>query len=121
MRPLSPHLERALRHGFETLPKGADDTRHADAALLEAFPLDRARVSSEILAYVEDGEGQGTHEPPYDMYMSARLLLHRHMRLAFEEDAFWLVEVLEREREAVAAQVAYTLALGREAGPRPVA
>ena len=113
--------ERVLRHGFETLPDGANDHERADAALLKAFPLDRARVCSGTLDYVRDpdAEGRGSHEPPYDMYMTARLLLHRHMRLAFEEDADWLVETLEQEREVVAAQAAYALALDREAGDRP--
>lgn len=120
VRPLSPHLERALRHGFESLPEGIGDYEHKDAALLEAFPLDRERVSQEILAYVKDpgANGWATHEPPYDAYMHDRLLLCRHMRLAFEEDADWLVEVLEGEREQVAAQAAYALALEREAGLR---
>jgi hypothetical protein len=43
----------------------------------------------------------------------------RHMRLAFEEGANWLVEVLEREREGVAAQAAYALALETKAGLHP--
>lgn len=48
--------------------------------------------------------------------MHDRLLLCRHMRLAFEEDAHWLVETLEREQ--VSAQAAYALALEQEAGLR---
>ena len=59
-------------------------------------------------------------QPPYEAFMSDRLLLHRHMRLAFEEDADWLVEMLEAERAQVAAQAAYALALGREAGDQPM-
>ena len=47
-----------------------------------------------------------------------RHLICRHMRLAFEESATWLVEILERQREEVAAQAAYALALGKEAGLR---
>ena len=96
-------------------------TSAADALLLAAFPLDRDRVSREILAYVEDpiANGLGTRESPHDAYMGDRLLLCRHMRLAFEEDAHWLVETLEWERELVAAQAAYALALEREAGLRP--
>lgn len=66
-----------------------------------------------------DANGRGDFEPPYDMYMTARLLLHRHMRLAYEEDVHWLVEMLEAERAKVAAQAAYALALSREAKDRP--
>ncbi len=121
VRPLSPHLEHALRRGFESLPEEAGDYERADAALLEAFPLDLKRVCAETLNYAHDpyDHRERIGEPPYDAFMSDRLLLHRHMRLAFEEDADWLVETLEREREVVAAQAAYALALGREAGDRP--
>ncbi len=120
VRSLSPHLAHALGRGFEVLPEGVEDYGNDDAALLAAFPLDRGRACAETLAYVEDpdGQGRGTHEPPFDAYMRDRMLLHRHMRLAFEEGADWLVEMLEAEREQIAAQVAYALALGREAGLR---
>ena len=41
------------------------------------------------------------------------------MRLAFEAEADWLVEDLERRREDLAAQVAYALALEIEEGFHP--
>ncbi len=120
VRSLGAHVERALRHGFDSLPEGTSDYKRDSELQLAAFPLDRDRADTEILAYVKDpdGHGRGTHEPPYDMFMHARMLLHRHMRLAFEEDADWLVEMLEGERARVAAQAAYALALEREAGLR---
>lgn len=121
VRPLSPHLEHALRRGLGILPEGAIDDGRAEELLLEAFPLDRGRADAESVLYAEDpdGEGRGERESPHDAFMHDRLLLHRHMRLAFEADADWLVEMLEAEREAVAAQAAYALALEREAGLRP--
>ena len=87
--------------------------------LLAAFPLDRSKACSSSIAYAEDpdGNGRGKQESPYDAFMSDRMLIHRHMRLAFEEDTDWLVEILEAEREKVAAQVAYALALDRAARP----
>ena len=123
IRSLSPHLEHALGLGFGALAGDADTSgyRRKDAALLTAFPLDRSRVTSETLSYIEDrdgGPGAG-YEHPLDTFMHARLLLHRHMRLAFEAEADWLVQVLEREREGVATQAAYALALEIEAGFRP--
>ena len=119
VRPLSPHLEYVLRRGLGSLPEEAKDGERADVALLEAFPLDRARVSSEILEYVREPDVAAQFVPPHEAYLGYRLLLCRHMRLAFEEDAHWLVEMLERERELVAAQAAYALALEGEAGLRP--
>ena len=119
VRSLSPHLEAALHHGFEVLSdeaKSAED--RSDALLLAAFPLDRGRTDYESIAYAADPDANGrmTREPPSERFRNARLILHRHMRLAFEEGADWLVEMLEAERESVAAPVAYTLALEREAG-----
>jgi hypothetical protein len=124
VRGLSPHIEAALRHGFESLPSeagDADDYGRTDAALLEAFPLDRDRTNRDSIEYARDrsARARGLHESPFDAYMGARLLLCRHMRLAFEESAHWLVEMLEAEREAVAAQAAYALALEIEAGLQP--
>ena len=120
VRPLSPHLERALKRGFGSLPKEADDHEGADAKLLEAFPLDLTRADVESVAYARNPDRDDRRKlPPFDAFMMSRLLLCRHMRLAFEEDADWLVEVLEREREAVAAQASYALALDREAKLRP--
>ena len=121
VRPLSPHLERALRHGFETLPDGANESERREEALLEAFPFDRSRADADTLSYAEnpDASTHSGRQSPYDSFLGDRLLVCRHMRLAFEEDADWLVEMLEREREVVAAQAAYALALDREAEDRP--
>ena len=122
VRALSPHIEAALRRGLADLtPSSVADYKRADARLLAAFPLDRSRTDGETLAYVKDPDahGRGSHDPPFDSFQSARMLIHRHMRLAFEEGASWLVEALEEERESVAAQAAYALALERAAGLRP--
>lgn len=120
--PLSPHLQAALRRGFEATLEGpaSVDDRRREEALLAAFPLDRTRVDAETLAYVEDPDanGRGTHEPPLETFLSAELLVCRLMRLAFEERAAWLVEALEVERESAARQAAYVLALERAANLR---
>lgn len=120
VRALSPHLEAALQRGFEVLPEEAGAYERDEKALLFAFPLDRGRVDAETLAYAEDPDanGRGRQGSPHDDFMHARLLICRHLRLAFEADADWLVETLEMEREEIAAQTAYALALGREAGLR---
>ena len=119
-RSLSPHLERAWNHGLESLPAEAKDYQRGDALLLEAFPLDRERTNAETLAYVEepDADWCAGQAPPFDNYLDVRRLICRHMREAFEEGAFWLVEMLEAKREEVSAQAAYALALEKEAGLR---
>ncbi len=122
VRSLGPHLERALHRGaaslYDNLALPAAGKRDED--LLRAFPLDRDRTDGETLAYVEDPDAnsRGRQEPPFDAFMHARALVCRHMRLAFEEDADWLVETLEVERAEIAAQTAYALALERAADLR---
>ena len=119
---LSPHLAEALRRAHEFLPSEVYDALNGgrNGDLLRAFPLDRDRTDAEILGYVEapDDDGRRGQHPPFDSFMDARMVLHKHMRLAFEEGVDWLVETLERERELVAAQAAYALALETEAGLR---
>ncbi len=109
VRALSPHLSAALSLGFGVLEGDHTGTGGADAALLEAFPLRREEVCVSILHYLEAPDRD--HEPPYEAFMDDRMLVHRLMRLAFEQNADWLVETLEKERVQVAAQAAYALAL----------
>ena len=122
VRSLSPHLEAAFERADGVLADEAHDSDAHEAALLAAFPLDRSRVDPETLAYVADPErdelGRLTHEPPYDLYMDERVALARHMRLAFEEGATWIVETLEPLRASASEQCAYALALEAEAGLR---
>lgn len=109
-RPLSPHIEAALRHGASLFPRF--DSKRDEQLLFRAYPLDLTRMCSEARGRLENYE-EG--EPlPSDEFRHDRLILHRHMRLAFEEEAYWLVEMLEGERESVAAQTAYCLALERQ-------
>ncbi len=119
VRPLSPHLEAALKAGRHSLAGLRADHERGDDLLLEAFPLDRSKVCAETLAYVEDPDPAARDFlPPFDECLQDRLLVCRHMRLAFEEGARWLVEVLEEHRAYTAAQAAYALALERGAGLR---
>lgn len=112
VRDLSPHIEAALQLGYGVL----ENVNYEDAsykALLAAFPMGGGTVDAETVAYSEDpdAEGRGIRDSPLDAYLRDRIVVHRHMRLAYENGADWLVEVLETERVQVAAQAAYALAL----------
>ena len=112
-----PHVAYALRLAGKSLPD--PDAKDSDTALLKAFPLDeqsRKRVEAETFAYVEDPAAGFL--PPYDTHMGDRMRVCGYMRQAFEDRATWLVEHLEREREACSAQAAWALALEKEAGLR---
>ncbi|CAN5741461.1 hypothetical protein BH24ACT22_BH24ACT22_18220 [soil metagenome] len=114
---LNPHVEHAFRLAMKSVPPYDGDD--SEAALLKAYPLDentRQRVEAETPLYIEEPDDD--HLPPFDAHLGDRLLVCRHMRLAFEEGATWLVEMLEKHREYCAAQAAYALALENEAGLR---
>lgn len=116
VRGVSPHIEAALRAALEGIEH---DHGPADAALLRAFPLVESKVCMGTRRYLEDPDAFRNGLPPFDMHMESRMLIHRLMRLAFEADADWLVQVLEGERETSAAQAAYALALDRAPDLRP--
>ena len=115
---LSPHVEHALYQARLAPPDGGD----YDERVLAAFPLDvkgREQVEPETFMYIEDrlaGKDTFHTSPPYDTHRYEETIVCQHMRLASEQDATWLVEMLEKEREASAAQAAWTLALYNEAG-----
>ena len=72
----------------------------ADDALARAYPASGEEPDPDYFA-------------GYDHLRDVRVLLHRMMRLAFEAEETWLVELLEPERENVAAQLAYLIRSGR--------
>ena len=53
---------------------------------------------------------QGPAPMPEDWCRHQRLVIPKLMRLAFEEEAHYLLEDLEKQREHVDAQLAYVLA-----------
>lgn len=46
---------------------------------------------------------------PGDMYMDARMHTHRLMRLSWSVGEYWILEILENEREGASAQLAFAL------------
>ena len=84
-----------------------------DEALARAWPFSEELTDPETLAYPwarDSFAPERDSGPPEEWYRGPRLLLHKLMRLAHEDGATAIVEMLEREREATAAQLAYALA-----------
>lgn len=79
-----------------------------DAALLRAYPF-RRDLMDEDFRDVDYGDPQRT-ESPEDWCRDHRTLLHKLMRLAYEEHATYVVEALKKDREHVSQQLAYVLA-----------
>jgi hypothetical protein len=112
-RPNNPHVPElnpaallARRSSVSLLTKACVEAETEGAeAMRRAYPLIPERVCGETVAFFKNKQ---IEEPlPGDVYQDARFLLHRFMRLAYDAKHTWLVEVLEGERESVAAQAAF--------------
>lgn len=81
-----------------------------EAALRRAYPVIPERVDAETTAYdYRVFDPAGPSGQPTGAFDDARRLLCKQMRLAYEEGADWLVEILEYEREGASAQLAFAL------------
>ena len=124
-RPFNPHVSPlenratawALRMAKREL---TDRCREAgdDAPLSRAWPFREKLVDPETLAYSWSRKASDEGGVPEEWYRAPRMLIHKLMREAFEDGAHYLVEVLERERESTAAQLAYALADAERKGQR---
>lgn len=105
--------ERMLRAARRDLDaRGREHEDAEEAALRLAYPTIPERVRTETIAFnyrYGPGNEYGPGEQPTEVYQDARSLLCKQMRLAYEEGADWLVEVLEHERESASAQLAFAL------------
>lgn len=89
--------------------------KEAEAALLEAYPFREDRVIMDLVGeMVDDNRG---HAPPYDSLRDERHELHGLMRHAYTSDLAYVVEALEKDRQSIASQCAYMLALSRGEHP----
>jgi hypothetical protein len=110
----NPLILRAVR-GWRLALRDEDrfDSESTDDLLLAAFPLKRDKVWAETVeGIVDPPRGE---DPPYDWLRSHRYELHQLMRHAYRLGLTFVVERIEQEREAVASQLAYVVALQRGA------
>ncbi len=75
--------------------------------LFRAFP----EPTPEVRKLVEEAEA--SDEPGYEAFADTLIgslhTMHRCMRIAYEEREVWLLELLEGERQSIAAQCAYAV------------
>ena len=114
--PHAPHPNQEAANALEAarrmLERRRDEHEEDEAALRRAYPVIPEKVCAETVAFdyrFGPGNEYGPGEQPTEVYQDARRLLCNQMRVAYEEGADWLVEVLEYEREAAAAQLAFAL------------
>ncbi len=89
------------------------------AALLLAYPFNPERVDSETNAHNYHSP-LPANDDPVDIFFDARMLVHRLMRLSWSVGQDWILEVLEEERQAASAQLAFALELRAQKLGQPV-
>ncbi len=87
--------------------EGPSDEDYQDA-LRRAYPDVPEKVRAGVLRWEEDTD-HAREAGPVDCLLDTLMTMHKLLRLAYEDGESWLVEVLEYEREAVAAQADYAL------------
>ncbi len=114
--PHAPHPNQEAANALEAAQRKLDRRRgeyeEDEAALRLAYPVIPDRVCYETVAFdyrFGPGNEYGPGDQPTEVYQDARRLLCHQMRVAYEEGADWLVEVLEYERESASAQLAFAL------------
>ncbi len=85
-----------------------------DQALVTAYSENASEQVREQVREWQQAEEPG-YLPAFDSLMRSLDTLYKVMRIAYEADETWLVEILEQERESVAAQAAVALE-----GARPI-
>lgn len=105
---LNPVVEDELAATLSRMHDEGPSDRDYQGALQRAYPdvPERVRVGVEIW---EKDTDYANEAGPVDCLLDTLATMHKLMRLAAEGGETWLVEVLELEREAVAAQCAYAL------------
>ena len=108
-----------LNVGCREMMRRTVEAEHAqDAALLTAYPVIEERVDRETRS--RDFRVPNVNDDPVDVFMDARIHIHRLMRLFWSVGQDWILEVLEEEREGAAAQLAFALALRAQQTGQPV-
>lgn len=96
-----------VREGVSTLrAKEGEAFASYEAALVAAYPNPSEALRERVHHWQLD---EGDHLPVHDLLLFSLGTLHKCMRTAFEAHQTWLVEKLEYEREALAAQAAVAL------------
>jgi hypothetical protein len=98
---------------LETRERVTDE--ETETALLRAYPFRADRVIMDLVG--EMVEDDRDYAPPYDSLRDERHEIHGLMRHAYTSGLLYVVEALEKDRERVASQCAYMLALSRGEHP----
>lgn len=78
------------------------------AALIEAYPVIEEYVDPETRGHDYFARNQANADP-VDVFFDARIHVYRLMRLSWSVGQYWMLEILEEERQGASAQLAFAL------------
>lgn len=103
-------LNFCKEHGEEARHPGRLEKPHEEAdyhqIIVRAYLDTPEKMRAQIVAWEQD-EDPRTGRPPWYFLLESLESVHKLMLLAYKLGETWLVELLEYEREGVAAQAAY--------------
>lgn len=92
----------------EMARRGVEAEEAQAAALVEAYPVIEEHVDPETRDHDYLNPDHGNKDP-VDVFFDARMHLYRLMRLSWSVGERWMLEILEEERQAASAQLAFAL------------
>jgi hypothetical protein len=101
------HLDEGRR---EMARRCAEAEEEQAAALVQAYPVIEECLDPETRGY-DPHKPNYDNADPVDIFFDARMHTHRLMRLSWSVGEYWILEVLEEEREGASAQLAFALTL----------
>ncbi len=113
---LNEIVERELLAAVDRMRSEGPSDEDYYRALRRAYPNPPEKVRAGVLRWEEDTDHM-REVPPSEYLLDTLMTMHKLLRLAFKDGECWMVEVLELERQSVAAQCAY--ALRDRSGTRP--
>lgn len=89
------------------------------AALIEAYPVIEKYVDPETTEHDYHNPDHRNTDPA-DVFFDARMHLYRLMRLSFGVGQYWMLEILEKERQSCSAQLAWAMVSRAQKTGQPV-
>jgi hypothetical protein len=102
---LNSLVERELEDAVGRMNEGGPSDNDYYRTLARAYPEPPEYVREQLLRWERDERNGG--DPPVDLLLDSLMTVRKLMRFAHEDGEDWLVEILEHERQELAARAAF--------------
>ena len=102
---LNDLVERELEAAVGRMNEGGPSDENYYQALARAYPEPPEYVREQLLRWERDERNGG--DLPVDLLLDSLMTVRKLVRLAHEDGEDWLLEILEHERQELAARAAF--------------